>query len=117
MWGHEIHWQRCGIGLRPLVLIDEENPRIRERRSGRKSPQFPEALTAPIRYGTPRLSDRDHTYLRVTFAILLHRGSTRAVVATDYASVDADCDNGTAFHGTRESRKSYGLAVQCVDAG
>jgi hypothetical protein len=59
-----------------------------------------QALTAPFRYRTLSLSDRG----RVGEAL------ARAVVATDTASVDADCDNETtlqfqACHGLSKPRQ------------
>jgi hypothetical protein len=40
-----------------------------------------------------------------------------AVVATAFASADADYDNGTAFHCTPGRGRSYDRAVQRVGAG
>jgi hypothetical protein len=57
-----------------------------------------QALTAPFRYRTLSLSDRGHVTLRLSFSTLHHRGSTRAVVATDPASVDVDRDNGITLY-------------------
>ena len=81
------------------------------------SRKFPEALTAPIRYRTLSLSDRGHATLRVTFPVLRHRGSTKAVVATDPTSADADYDNGAALRSMCGRRWSYDRAVQRVGSG
>jgi hypothetical protein len=71
-----------------------------------------QALTAPFRYRTLSLSDRGHVNLRLSFSTLHHRGSTRTVVETNPASVDADCDNRTVLHSAARSRRSYDLAVK-----
>src|SRR5918993_6117364 len=60
------------------------------------SRQFPEALTAPIRYRTLSPSVRGRVNLRLSFSVLRHRRSTGSVVTTDPVSADADCDNGSA---------------------
>jgi hypothetical protein len=80
------------------------------------SRMFPGVLTAPMRYRTLSLSDRDHVNLRLSFSVLRHRGSTGSVVVTEPASVDADCDNGTVLHGSSRFRRSYNLAVKRLGA-
>jgi hypothetical protein len=44
-------------------------------------------------------------------------GASGSVVATDTASVDADCDNGTAFHSMHGSRRGDGPAISRVEVG
>ena len=41
--------------------------------------------------------------------------SAYAVVATDSASANVDCDNGTAIHDTRRSRRDRERATHCLD--
>src|SRR5215204_5851963 len=80
------------------------------------SRQFPEAPTAPIRNRTLSLSVQGHVNLRLSFSVLRHHGSTRAVVATSSASVNADYDNGIGLHHTTRRRRAHEHGAKRVEA-